>query len=113
MGCLIKKRYAFLIVAVLLFVMVKTTPSTQDYDIYLHKVHGLKCDSSTSSNCFHTKNDLESAHITHLLIFMTTETHIFGEEDNKIRVLGIFNHFFVIENSLHPKSDKTIISEVR
>jgi hypothetical protein len=35
---------------------------------------------------------------------MTAETNIFGEEDNKIRVLGIFNHFFVLENSLHPKS---------
>ncbi|MBB3072783.1 hypothetical protein FHS14_005819 [Paenibacillus baekrokdamisoli] len=35
---------------------------------------------------------------------MTAETHIFGEKDNKIRVLGVFNHFFVIENKLHPKS---------
>lgn len=84
--------------------MVYTAPSTQDYDLYLHKIHGLDCDSRTSSNCFHTINDSKSGHITHLLFFMTAETNIFGEEDNKIRVLGIFNHFFVLENSLHPKS---------
>ncbi|GGD95417.1 hypothetical protein GCM10010911_62630 [Paenibacillus nasutitermitis] len=85
--------------------MVYTKPSTQDYDIYLHKIHGLKCDSTESSNCFHTINDLKSSHLTHQIIFMTAETKIFGDTDNKIRVVGIFNHFFVIENSLHPKSD--------
>lgn len=84
--------------------MVYTAPSTQDYDLYLHKIHGLDCDSRTSSNYFHTINDSKSGHITHLLFFMTAETNIVGEEDNKIRVLGIFNHFFVLENSLHPKS---------
>ncbi|HIW31811.1 MAG TPA: hypothetical protein IAA29_03400 [Candidatus Paenibacillus intestinavium] len=36
---------------------------------------------------------------------MTAETKIFGEVDNKIRVVGIFNRFFIIENNLHPKSD--------
>jgi len=38
---------------------------------------------------------------------MTAETKIFREADNKIRVLGIFNHFFVIENTLHPKWDNS------
>lgn len=84
--------------------MAYTTPSTQDYNLYLNKIHGLDCDNTSSSNCFHTINDLKSGHSTNLLIFMTAETNIFGEEDNKIHLLGIFNHFFVIENSLHPKS---------
>lgn len=43
---------------------------------------------------------------------MTAETKNFGEADNKIRVVGIFNHFFVIENRLHPKSDNNNNIEV-
>lgn len=92
--------------------MAYTKPSSQDYDNYLHKVHGLKCDSSESSNCFHTINDLKSSSLTHQIIFMTAETKNFGEADNKVRVVGIFNHFFVIENRLHPKSDNNNNIEV-
>lgn len=96
-----KKRYVYLIVALLFIVMVYTAPNSQDYDLYLHEILGIdRLDYS------------KSGHSTHLLIFMIADTNISRKEDNKInkiRVLGIFNHFFVIENSLHPKSIDNIV----
>lgn len=89
-----------------MFILAYTKPSSEDYEIYLREVHGLKCESAQMSNCFHTIDDLKSSSLTHQLIFMTARTNIFGEADNKIRVIGILNHFFVIENNLHPKLEE-------
>lgn len=100
-----KKRYAVLIIVLLLFVMASTRPSSKEYQMYLHNVQELNCEPTESSDCFHTKNDLLASRLTHLIFFMTADSHIFGDEDNKIRVIGMLNHFFVIENHLHPYSD--------
>jgi len=94
-----KRRYIYLFIAFLLVVTASTTPSSKDYTNYLHKEHGLNCEA-ISDKCIHTKLDMESDAVHSLPFFMTATTTIFGDENNKIRVLGIFNHFFVIENNL-------------
>lgn len=77
-----------------------TTPSDKDYHDYLHNIHGLNCDNY-SDKCIHIKTDPMSEHIRTLPIFMTAKTNISGGKE--IRVVGIFNHFFVIKNSLNSK----------
>ncbi|GGD62683.1 hypothetical protein GCM10010911_20600 [Paenibacillus nasutitermitis] len=94
------------LIALLLLLMAFTKPSSKDYKMFLQNVQGLKCNPADSSNCFHSENDLLASHLTHLFFYMTAESYIFGDVDNKICVIGIFNHFFVIENNLHPDSDK-------
>lgn len=86
------------------FVFIITSPTSDEYFLYLTKSHGIDCYSFEASNCIHTKNELMSSKQTHLLFFMKAETSIFGEKDNKIRVVGLLNHFFVLENSLHQKT---------
>jgi hypothetical protein len=81
--------------------MIATTPSYSDYHTYLQHVHGINCEKETTK-CIHTSNDLMSEHIRSLPFYMTAETTIFNEESNKIRVIGIFGHFFILENSLKP-----------
>lgn len=96
------RRYIFLFIALILVVLVSTTPSSQDYHVYLKKEHGLNCEEKTDK-CIHAKFDMESEVVHSLPIFMIATTTIFGDENNKIRVLGIFNHFFVLENNLKPQ----------
>ncbi|OAS15631.1 hypothetical protein A8708_03330 [Paenibacillus oryzisoli] len=69
--------------------------------MYLLNVQKIDCEPAESTNCFHTKNDLMTSKLTHLIFYMTAESYIFGDEGNQIRVIGMFNHFFVIENHLH------------
>ena len=74
--------------------------------MYLNKVHGIDCDSNVSRDCKHTKNDLFSSKITHSLFYMTAETNIYGDKYNNIRVIGILNNFFIVENNLELKTNR-------
>lgn len=83
-----KKRYIFIVIALFLIVTKSSMPSTKDYHDYLRNEHGL------------SDQMISSEHIRHIPIYMTAETYIDGDQNNKIRVLGMFNHFFVLENKL-------------
>ncbi|NOV01185.1 hypothetical protein [Paenibacillus planticolens] len=97
-----KKIYIVGPIVAILIIMAATRPSSEEYHAYLKTVHGLNCESK-SNGCMHTNLDLMTERILTLPFFMTASTWIFGEQNNEIRVLGIFNHFFVLENKLKPK----------
>ncbi|WNR42925.1 hypothetical protein [Paenibacillus roseipurpureus] len=97
-----KKRFIILPIISLLIILVATKPSSKDYHAYLQVEHGLNCER-VSNKCIHTNLDLMSERIRSLPFFMMAKTQIFGDENNKIRVIGVFNHFFVIENKLKPQ----------
>ncbi|MDQ8735782.1 hypothetical protein [Paenibacillus sp. LHD-38] len=88
-----KKRYIFIVIALFLLVTKFSTPSAMDYHDYLKNEHGL------------SDKVISSEYIRHLPIYMTAETNISYDENNKIRVLGMFNHFFVLENKLKLPAD--------
>jgi len=100
-----RKKYILIMIIILLVVLAFTTPSSSKYDTYLKSYYGIDCEVMIE-RCVNTKMDKRTDVIHNYLFFMVAETFIFGNEDNNIRSIGLFNHFFIVDNNLHSQKLK-------
>ncbi|WP_103107859.1 hypothetical protein [Brevibacillus reuszeri] len=92
-------EYIVIAITVLWVLMVETVPSDEEYHKWLEAQYKIKrnCDSS---GCI----DYYSEGITMLPFLMIAETNTSESPKRSIKVLGVYNTFFVLENNLNAAS---------
>ncbi|MGU3569433.1 hypothetical protein [Paenibacillus sp. D51F] len=97
-GRKIKVRHLGYFIIILLLMAAFTVPSDDDYHRYLSQEHGVKC-LVYDPACLPGSKKSSSEQIGNYIAYMQARTKL--EDGGEISILGMFGHFFVLENNLN------------